>query len=93
MINKILALAYLLTYHPQYRFARILYIIIESQTAHVQWFNHGCNTIMEELAHPQELFLSHRCDTYSLHHVVGKVTVFMLPDANTIIMPEDYFCK
>ncbi|KAF8913180.1 S-adenosyl-L-methionine-dependent methyltransferase [Gymnopilus junonius] len=74
-------------------FARIIYIMIETQTVHVQWFNHGSETVIGELANPQELFLSELCGHESLHGIVGKATVHMRPHIPSVDKPEEYFCK
>lgn len=75
------------------RFGKIMYIIMENQVAHVQWFNHGSQTIIQELAHPQELFLSNDCGQVNLHDIVDKVTVHMGPQGSLPSQPEEYFCK
>ncbi|KDR85517.1 hypothetical protein GALMADRAFT_218616 [Galerina marginata CBS 339.88] len=74
-------------------FARIMYIIIDSQKVHLQWFHHGSQTIMSELAHPQELFLSDLCGHESLHAIVGKVTVHLSSDITSLDRRDEYFCK
>lgn len=63
------------TYLIPCRFGRILSIRINDKTAHVQWFHHGCQTILQELANPQELYLSPSCGEVELAHVVGKAKV------------------
>ncbi|KIM47705.1 hypothetical protein M413DRAFT_15837 [Hebeloma cylindrosporum] len=73
-------------------FGKIMYIIMENQVAHVQWFNHGSQTVIRELAHPQELFLSNDCGQVNLHDIVDKVTVHMGTQASPL-QPEEYFCK
>lgn len=45
------------------------------KSAHVQWFHHGYQTYMEELAHPQELFLTDLCGDVDLVCVLDKATV------------------
>lgn len=52
---------------------------MEDLTAHIQWFQHGRKTVMEDLAHPQELFVTDLCDDLALVSVVGKANVKKLP--------------
>ncbi|KAH8119729.1 S-adenosyl-L-methionine-dependent methyltransferase [Phellopilus nigrolimitatus] len=53
-------------------FAKILAIKRDTEVAHVQWFEHGCKTILEELAHPQELYLTSLCDDIPLAAVLAR---------------------
>ncbi|KAF8963951.1 S-adenosyl-L-methionine-dependent methyltransferase [Flammula alnicola] len=72
-----------------FRFAKIMYIVMENRIAHIQWFNHGSKTLLGEFADPQELFLADHCDKIYLKDIVGKVKVHALrPDK-----PGEYFCK
>lgn len=75
------------------RFARILYFVMENQVAHIQWFNHGSQTFIGELAHPQELFLADQCDRISLRDIVGTATVHISPNSLPHDKPDEYFCK
>ncbi|KAH9486450.1 DNA (cytosine-5)-methyltransferase 1 [Psilocybe cubensis] len=75
-------------------FAKIIYIMAESHQVHVQWFNHGSQTILNELAHPQELFLSDLCGHDTVNHIVAKVTVHYLPnEVDPKVKAGEYFCK
>lgn len=77
-----------------FRFAKIIYIMAETQQVHIQWFNHGSQMILKEFAHPQELFLDDLCGHESLSHVVGKATVHFLPkEVDPKVNPDEYFCK
>lgn len=42
----------------------------EDHTFHAQWFEHGSRTVLEEFAHPQELFLTNLCDDCHLSSVL-----------------------
>jgi DNA (cytosine-5)-methyltransferase 1 len=75
------------------RFGKIMYIIMENQVAHVQWFNHGSQTLIRELAHPQELFLSNDCGQVNLNDIVDKVIVHIGHQESPPSQPEEYFCK
>ena len=73
------------------RFGRIHYIVMHNHTFHVEWFYHGSQTIMDEVAHPQELFLSNQCGFASLHEVAGKVMMSYCTEAE--VKSEEFFCK
>ena len=75
------------------RFAKIQYIYMEVQRAHVQWLNSGSYTVMSELAPKQELFLSDECGEIDVSKIVGKVTVHERPSTETVIKSHEYFCK
>jgi len=74
-----------------FRFAKIIYINSEEEIAHIQWFEHGSQIFMEELAHPQELFLNDLCGHIPLRTITGKVTVHYSPDY--IVKPDEFFFK
>lgn len=76
----------------KFRFGRIHYIAMNNQTFHVEWFYHGSQTIMDEVAHPQELFLSNECGFPGLHEIAGKVNVVYFADPEKV-KPSEYFCK
>lgn len=57
------------------RFGKVLSIRRNSSKAHVQWFYHGCKTVLEELAHPQELFLSDECQSIDLKQILTSCEV------------------
>ncbi|KAJ7665420.1 S-adenosyl-L-methionine-dependent methyltransferase [Mycena polygramma] len=59
-------------------FARIMYFNLDSHKAHVQWLEHGSNIILEEMAHPQELFLTLLCE--EIGWIAGKITVGYLEE-------------
>jgi len=66
--------------------------MMHDQTFHVEWFYHGSQTITEEVAHPQELFLSSQCGLASLHEIAGKVKLSYFAESDKV-KPEDFFCK
>jgi hypothetical protein len=47
---------------------------------------------MDEIAHPQELFLSNQCGFASLHEIAGKVEVTYFAELEKV-KPEEFFCK
>jgi DNA (cytosine-5)-methyltransferase 1 len=74
------------------RFAKIIYLDdTSSKPVHVQWLEHGSQILMEELAHPQELFYNELCGSIPYKTVVGKVTVHDGPKA--MVKVEDFFVK
>ncbi|KAK0233815.1 S-adenosyl-L-methionine-dependent methyltransferase [Armillaria fumosa] len=72
-------------------FARVLFIDFESETAHVLWYDHGSNTILEELAHPQELFLLDHCTSIPLVSICGTVKVHHSPEG--LVPSSDFYCR
>ncbi|KAG2155745.1 S-adenosyl-L-methionine-dependent methyltransferase [Suillus clintonianus] len=56
-------------------FGKIVYISDEYENVHVEWFEHSTKTAMEQLGHPQELFLTNICSTVEFTLIVGKVPV------------------
>jgi DNA (cytosine-5)-methyltransferase 1 len=74
------------------RFAKIVYIDDSaSNPVHIQWLEHGSQILMEELAHPQELFYNDLCGSIPYKIVVGKVAVH--EDPKFTVKPEDFFVK
>jgi DNA (cytosine-5)-methyltransferase 1 len=76
------------------RFAKIIYIDdsgLAEHPVHVQWLEHGSQILMEELAHPQELFYNDLCGSIPYKVVVGKVTVH--EDPKFTVKAEDFFVK
>ena len=61
-------------------------------TYHLQWFNHGSQIMLEELAHPQELFLANQCEERRLETIVAKVKVHDGPFSNAV-KREEFFCR
>ncbi|THV06517.1 S-adenosyl-L-methionine-dependent methyltransferase [Dendrothele bispora CBS 962.96] len=76
-------------------FGKIIFIDITSEIAHIQWFNHGSQIVLGELAHPQELFLQELCDPIALETICGKVVVHETrKEKDWISIPSDeYFYK
>ena len=74
------------------RFGRIHYILMNNQTFHVEWFYHGAQTVMGEVAHPQELFLGNQCGFASLHEIAGKVKLNYFPESDKV-KTDEFFCK
>ncbi|CAA7265858.1 unnamed protein product [Cyclocybe aegerita] len=75
-------------------FGKIQSISPANQNAHLHWFWHGSETAaMQEVAHPQELFLGKECHWVSLHNIVDKVTVHFCPKDGVNVKPNEFFYK
>jgi len=78
--------------HASVRFAKIIYIDDEAEKpVHVQWLEHGSQILMEELAHPQELFYNDLCAGVPYKTIVSKITVH--EDPKFTVNVEDFFVK
>ena len=76
-----------------FRFGKVLSLRADDHKAHVQWFQHGYQTVMGEVAHPQELFLTSSCTDIDLKDVVDvpsvkKLTPGTRPDN---LVPNEFF--
>lgn len=58
---------------------------------HVQWFEHSSKTLLQEMAHPLELFALYECDDIAVGSVLGLVDVAH-PDLNNLD-PNGYYCR
>jgi len=78
-----------------YRFGRFLYAAPGNQAdqVHLQWFEHGSQKVLGELAQPQELFLTNLCGYHKFDDIAGKATVHFGPQNGPMEGPLDYFCK
>lgn len=76
-------------------FAKIIYISDEFENVHVEWFEHSTKTAMEQLGHPQELFLTNICSTIEFDVIIAKVSVqFVDPSKEMpVVAPCNYFYK
>ncbi|KAG2149402.1 S-adenosyl-L-methionine-dependent methyltransferase [Suillus cothurnatus] len=76
-------------------FGKILYISDEFENVHVEWFEHSTKTAVEQLGHPQELFLTNICSTVEFDLIVQKVSVqFVDPSKEMpVIGPYNFFYK
>lgn len=72
-----------------------MYISDEFENVHVEWFEHSTKTAMEQLGHPQELFLTNTCSTVEFDLIVGKVLVqFVNPSKDMpVVGPYNFFYK
>ncbi|KAL0571093.1 hypothetical protein V5O48_010860 [Marasmius crinis-equi] len=85
----------------KFRFAKIRNINYNKKTAHVQWYTHSSNTVMQTFGHKQELFLLDHCDNVSLDLIVGKADVCHIDhtsrrydgDEDFKVPHGKYFCK
>ncbi|KAG0703678.1 S-adenosyl-L-methionine-dependent methyltransferase, partial [Suillus ampliporus] len=76
-------------------FGKIVYINEEYENVHIEWFEHSTKTAMEQLGHPQELFLTNICSTVDFDVIIGKVLVqFVDPSKEMpVVRPHDFFYK
>ncbi|KAI5116817.1 hypothetical protein M0805_007098 [Coniferiporia weirii] len=74
-------------------FAKILAIKRDNYTAHVQWLQHSCNTMFEELAHPQELFLTNLCGDIPLASILARCRCRRFPPDKRpeTLLHDDFF--
>ncbi|KAF8215788.1 S-adenosyl-L-methionine-dependent methyltransferase [Mycena galopus ATCC 62051] len=56
-------------------FARIIHFHVDTQKVHLQWFEHGSQIVLQEMAHPQELFLTMLCEDQPMGLIVAKIPV------------------
>lgn len=76
-------------------FARIVWLDYEDELVHVQWFEHSSKTCMAQLGHPQELFLTKRCDSINMSFIIGKVQAHYIAPGQTLaeVLPHDFFYR
>ncbi|KAL4067275.1 S-adenosyl-L-methionine-dependent methyltransferase [Scleroderma yunnanense] len=76
-------------------FARIVYIDGDDETVHVQWFDHSSKTIVEQLGHPQELFLTTHCDTVGVNLIIGRVEAHYIAPGQSLaeVSSHDFFYR
>jgi hypothetical protein len=64
------------------RFAKICYFFEDKVTGdkmfHAQWYEHGSQTILQEVAHLCSLYLIDECDSHPLDSIIQKVNVRVL---------------
>ncbi|KAK7063908.1 mitogen-activated protein kinase [Favolaschia claudopus] len=73
-------------------FARIIYFHIDSQHVHLQWLEHGSQIILQEMAHPQELFITMLCEDQPIRFISGKLSV-VFPEQGKQLPKEKYFVR
>ena len=64
----------------------------QEHMAHIQWLEHGSQIYLDELAHPQELFLNDLCGPIPLKTIISKVVVHERPQ-KVPANPNEYFYK
>jgi DNA (cytosine-5)-methyltransferase 1 len=62
-------------------FARIIYFTVDARQAHLQWLEHGSQIILQEMADPQELFLTMLCEDQPIGLIANKISVIHSMDA------------
>ncbi len=61
--------------HPRIGKVKSLFEEGREKLCHVQWFEHGAQTVLRETASPQELFLLNECASNPLSAILRKVSV------------------
>jgi DNA (cytosine-5)-methyltransferase 1 len=61
------------------------------RTAHVQWYEHGCKTILQETAHPYGLFALPECADVPVGTILGRCIVRHMKPGDE--EPYDYHCR
>ncbi|CAL1705539.1 unnamed protein product [Somion occarium] len=63
----------------------------KKQYAHCQWYQHGSQTLLQETAHPNGLFLIDECDNIELDAIYSKCNVLQLgaTDDQSGFIPSD----
>ncbi|KAH9901025.1 S-adenosyl-L-methionine-dependent methyltransferase [Cubamyces lactineus] len=72
-------------------FAKIIYIDQLERKLHVQWYEHGSKTFLQEICDPHELYLWPTCSLICVKNVLGKARVTSAPVENP--GPLDFFCR
>ncbi|KAI0324519.1 S-adenosyl-L-methionine-dependent methyltransferase [Cubamyces sp. BRFM 1775] len=72
-------------------FAKIIYIDQLKSELHVQWYEHGSKTFLQEICDPNELYLWPTCSPICVKNVLGKARVTAAPVENP--GPLDFFCR
>ena len=71
-------------------FATIVYIDRTSEQVHIRWFEAAPSSWLDEIAHPQELFLTALCDPKSPREILGRIEVHWNESSAPI---GEYFCR
>ncbi|KAL1715940.1 S-adenosyl-L-methionine-dependent methyltransferase [Schizophyllum commune] len=71
-------------------FATIVYIDRTSEQVHIRWFEAAPSSWLDEIAHPQELFLTALCDPKSPREILGRIEVHWSESSAPI---GEYFCR
>ncbi|KAJ8474338.1 hypothetical protein ONZ45_g15979 [Pleurotus djamor] len=80
--------------HTYFWFAKIISINGGDAKAHVQWFEHGSFTALQEFANPQQLYPNMLCDSIPLRSLLSMIKVHFQPeDPSTIPSNEYFYCS
>lgn len=58
---------------------------------HVQWFQHGSKTILQQTAHQLELFALYECDDIPISAILGHVEISH--PGGIHFDPDGYYCR
>ncbi|KAI0368858.1 S-adenosyl-L-methionine-dependent methyltransferase [Pilatotrama ljubarskyi] len=74
-------------------FAKIVHINQQQQQFHVQWYEHGSQTFLQEICNPQELFLWPSCSNICIKNALGKIVVHNTLPSNRELGPLEFLCR
>ncbi len=60
---------------------------------HAQWFQHGAQIILQELAHPQGLFLIDECEDQPVDSIYQKANVQVLQSTEEELANTPAYCN
>lgn len=63
-----------------FRFGLICYFLEEKgqKFAHICWYQHGSQTLLQECAHPNSLFITDECDDIPLESIYSQCNLYKL---------------
>ena len=78
------------------RFGKIIFIDSYAKVAHLQYYQHSSQTMLQEISDPQELFLTETCGAIQLNSILSKIVVhsgIFRVQSSTKLDVLDFFCK
>ena len=78
------------------RFGKVVFIDSYAKVAHLQYYQHSSQTMLQEISDPQELFLTETCGAIQLNSVLSKIVVrsgIFRVQPSTELDVLDFFCK
>ena len=78
------------------RFGKIIFIDSYAKVAHLQYYQHSSQTMLQEIADPQELFLTETCGAIQMNSILSKIVVhsrIFRVQSSTQLDVLDFFCK
>ena len=78
------------------RFGKIIFIDSYAKVAHLQYYQHSSQTMLQEISDPQELFLTETCGAIQMNSILSKIVVhsrIFRVQSSTQLDVLDFFCK